>query len=406
MSDDKKPKKDLRARLGRTIAPNTPGAPAIAPPAAAPQGGAAAPRPASPSVTPPVVAPPVVAPPMSSPFGGPQVAPPPFAQPAQQPQRSEPPRSRPPADPFASGPSAQGPQEVRLVIDDKPVDDSEVGKRARGRGFLILGIGLALGALLGGGFVSVNSRNVLFNATVRDGHEIYDTVTASTQVVLGAQQKIDRLVERAAGTATQPSSVDYDTIRELQGLEIPIHAGAFARKNYGAFNPSTVDDLFAYYNNVQILWERFGQLAGRTLPDARRAELDRTAAMAADAATTEYGLIPQASEQGVLGILVVLDPANPATPTKRTIRPRPGSPQQRELELLTVETTITDSPSHVIPIDNRASAGVLSSQLGAFRDYVTEIRELKALMDQTIEIQGRLTTALGEIARLEEVFAI
>lgn len=417
MSEDKKPKKDLRARLGRTIAPNTPGAAPIAPPggAAAPvaapkvaaAGGAAA---AAAAVPAPVVAPPVVAPPIAAPiaapvggpampFGGPAVAPPPFAQP-----KPEPAKPKAPSDPFAAGPSSAGPQEVRLVIDDKPVDEGEVGKRARGRNFLLLGIGLVLGALLGGGFGSMNGRNVLYNVTVRDGHDIYDTVNTATQGVLGAQQKIDRLVERAAGSPTTRPGVDYDTIRELQGMEVPIHAGAFARKNYGAFNPGTVDDLFAYYNNVQILWERFGQLAAHTLPDARRAELDRTAAMAADAATTIYGVIPQQTDNGVQGTLVVLDPPGEGA-TKLMARPRPGG-QGRELDILTIETTIGDSPTHVFPIDGASSAGVLSAQLGGFRDYIQEIREIKTLMDQTVEIQGRLTTSLGEIARLEEVFAL
>lgn len=261
-----------------------------------------------------------------------------------------------------------------------------------------------MGAALGGAFGSMNGRNVLYNVTVRDGHEIYATVNTASQGVLGAQQKIDQLVERAAGSPTQRPGVDYEAIQALQSMENPISAGAFARKNYGAFNPGTVDDLFAYYNNVQLLWERFDQLAARTLPEARRTELDRTAAMAADAATTLYGVIPQQSDNGVQGTLVVLDPPAEGA-TKLTARARPGAPQGRELDILTIETTIGTTPTHVFTIDNASSAGVLSAQLGGFRDYIQEIREIKTLMDQTVEIQGRLTTSLGEIARLEEVFA-
>ena len=415
MSDDKKPKKDLRARLGRTIAPNTPGAAPIAPPGGAPApapvaapraaaGGAAAAAAVPAPVAAPVVAPPIAAPAIggpSMPFGGPQVAPPPFGQPAAAPQPAKP---KAPTDPFAAGPSSAGPQEVRLVIDDKAVDEGEVGKRNRGRNFLLLGIGLVVGAALGGGFGSMNGRNILYNVTVRDGHEIYATVNTASQGVLGAQQKIDQLVERAAGSPTTRPGVDYEAVQALQGMEVPIAAGAFARKNYGAFNPGTVDDLFAYYNNVQILWERFDQLAARTLPEARRTELDRTAAMAADAATTLYGVIPQQSDNGVQGTLVVLDPPAEGA-TKLLARPRAGG-QGRELDILTIETTIGTTPTHVFPIDNASSAGVLSAQLGGFRDYIQEIREIKTLMDQTVEIQGRLTTSLGEIARLEEVFAL
>lgn len=412
MSDEKKPKKDLRARLGRTISPNTPGAAPIAAPKVAPAGaapGAAAAAVAQPAVAPPKTAPAVVAPPMAiaapaaakTPFGGPNVAPPPFAQPAA----AEPARSKAPVDPFASGPSSAGPQEVRLVFDDKPVDDAEVGRKQRGRNFILIGMGLALGAVLGFGASSMNGRRNLYNATVRDGHDIYDTVTEATTGVLAAQQKIDRLIERAAGQGGQPAGVDYEAIRELQGIELPIHAGAFARKNYGAFNPGTVDDLFAYYNNVQLIWERIGRLAATTLPDARRSELDRTAQAATDSATAMYGVVPVATEEGVRGSLVFLEPAEGDNPMRAMARVRRGG-AGRELDIYVPETALTSTPTHVMLVDGAQSAGVLSEQLGAFRSYINEIRELKTLMDQTVEIQGRLTTALGEIARLEEVFAM
>ncbi|MDQ3037965.1 MAG: hypothetical protein M3Y87_36555, partial [Myxococcota bacterium] len=335
------------------------------------------------------------------PFGSPNVAPPPFAQP----RVSEPPRSKAPTDPFAAGPSSAGPQEVRLVFDDKLVEDAEVGRKQRGRSFLLIGVGIALGALLGGGFGSMNSRNVLYNVTVRDGHEIYETVTQASTGVLAAQTKIDQLLERAAGQGGQPAGVDYQAITDLRAMELPIHAGAFARKNYGAFNPGTVDDLFSYYNNVQLIWERINRLAATTLPEGRRAELDRTAQAAADSATAQYGLVPVATDEGILGSLVFLEAAAGDNPTKVMARARRGG-QGRELEVFVPGTELGASPTHVMIVDGAQSAGVLSEQLGAFRNYVVEIRELKTLMDQTVEIQGRLTTALGEIARLEEVFAL
>jgi hypothetical protein len=67
---------------------------------------------------------------------------------------------------------------------------------------------------------------------------------------------------------------------------------------------------------------------------------------------------------------------------------------------------IGSAPTHVLLIDGAGSRGVLASQTGAFGEYVNSIREIKTLMDQTVEIQGRLTTSLGEIARLQEVFAL
>ncbi len=414
MSEDNKPKKDLRARLGKTIAPTTQGAPPIAAPAM-PGAGPMAPSPVappslggSPAFGSPAPASGVSAVP-SLPFGGPpDVAPPPFAQPAAKP--AEPAKIRPPADPFASGPSAEGPREVRLVFDDKPVDEGEIGRKQRGRTFLFIGVGLVAGLAFGGAFGSWNSTNVLYNVTVRDGHEIYATIDTASRTVSDAQTKIDHLVERAAGAGGQAAGVDYATIEQLRALEAPIDAGAFSRKNYGAFMPGTVDDLFAYYNNVQQLWQRFERLAATTLPEARRTELDRTATAAAESATAQYGIIPVSTEQGIRGTLVFIEvPAAPAegaaASTKLTARPRRGGPG-RELEMFTAETEIGDNASSVMVLDGAQSAGVLAEQLGAFRSYVNELREIKTLMDQTVEIQGRLTTSLGEIARLNEVFAL
>jgi hypothetical protein len=424
MSDDKKPKKDLRARLGKTIAPTTPGAPPIAIPGAAP----VAPPPVGAPIAPPVsaggdiapppvvappaaVAPPIVAPPVAAPASlfGADVAPPPFAKPAA-PAPAEPPRPRPPADPFAAGPSSAGPQEVRLVFDDKPVHDDEVGRQQRGRIFLVAGICILVGAALGAGGGSMNGRRALYNVTVRDGHDIFTAVDTASRTVLDAQTKIDACVTAAAGQGGQPPRVDYASIEQLRALENPLQAGAFARKNYGAFQPQTVDDLFAYYNNIQQLWTLIQHLVATTLPEARRSELDRTATATADAASAQYGAVlvtaPEEQGGGLMGQLAFIEPAEPEGDSPRVLaRGTRGGPG-RAMEIFAPGAEIGSSPTHVLLIDGAGSRGVLASQTGAFGEYVNSIREIKTLMDQTIEIQGRLTTSLGEIARLEEVFAL
>ncbi|MFO0713236.1 MAG: hypothetical protein U0353_25495 [Sandaracinus sp.] len=413
MSDDKKPKKDLRARLGKTIAPTTPGAPPIAIPGAVP-GVAPAAAPAAagdvappPIAPPPVAAPAIVAPPIAAPaalFGN-DVAPPPFAQPAAP---AAPPKPRPPADPFAAQ-AHQGPQEVRLVIDEKPVSDDEVGRQQRGRTALIAAICLVVGAALGAGGGSMNGRRALYNVTVRDGHDIFTAVDTASRTVLDAQAKVDACVTAAAGQGGQPH-VDYASIEQLRTLENPLQAGAFARKNYGAFQPATVDDLFAYYNNVQQLWTMFTHLQNTTLPEARRAELDRTAQATGDSATAQYGavLVTAPEDQGgqLMGQLAFLEEAPPEGDEPRVLaRGTRGGPG-RAMAVFAPGVEIGTTPTHVLLIDGAGSRGVLASQTGAFGEYVNEIREIKTLMDQTIEIQGRLTTSLGEIARLEEVFAL
>ncbi len=425
MSDDKKPKKDLRARLGKTIAPTTPGAPPIAIPGGVPGVPAAAPvaapvaAPAGPGdiapppISPPAVAaPPIVAPPIAAPAAlfGADLAPPPFAQPAAAP--AAPPKPRPPSDPFAAQASSYtgGPQEVRLVIDEKPVSDDEVGRQQRGRTALIAGICILVGAALGAGGGSMNGRRTLYNVTVRDGHDIFTAVDTASRTVLDAQTKIDACVAAAAGQGGQPARVDYASIEQLRALENPLQAGAFARKNYGAFQPQTVDDLFSYYNNIQELWRMFGHLQNTTLPEARRAELDRTATATSESATAQFGavLVTAPEDQGgaLMGQLAFIEEAPAEGDEPRVLaRGTRGGPG-RAMAIFAPGVEIGTSPTHVLLIDGAGSRGVLASQTGAFGEYVNSIREIKTLMDQTIEIQGRLTTSLGEIARLEEVFAL
>jgi hypothetical protein len=52
-------------------------------------------------------------------------------------------------------------------------------------------------------------------------------------------------------------------------------------------------------------------------------------------------------------------------------------------------------------INGEQSTGVLGERLGAFRSYATALIATRTLMTSTIEVQGRLTTELGDIARLE-----
>jgi hypothetical protein len=424
MSDDKKPKKDLRARLGKTIAPTTPGAPPIAlpggipgvpaaSPEAAPAGAPGIAPPVAPTsvapAAPPIAAPPIAAPPIAAPASlfGPSVAPPPFAQPAAP---AAPPKPRPPADPFSAQAPSGGPQEVRLVIDERPVSDDEVGRQQRGRTALVAGVCLLLGAALGAGGGSMNGRRTLYNVTVRDGHDIFSAVDTASRTVLDAGAKIDACVAAAAGQGGQPARVDYPSIEQLRALENPLQAGAFARKNYGAFQPQTVDDLFSYYNNIQELWRMFGNLQNTTLPEARRAELDRTATATSESATAQFGavLVTAPEDQGgrLMGQLAFIEEAPPERDEPRVLaRGTRGGPG-RAMAVFAPGVEIGSAPTHVLLIDGAGSRGVLASQTGAFGEYVNSIREIKTLMDQTVEIQGRLTTSLGEIARLQEVFAL
>lgn len=385
----KKPRKikDLKARLGRTIAPNQQGGqPAVPAPNVGPTAGA---RPAGGAIPAPAI-----------PGGGPpgKIVPPTFGKPAPQPTQ--------PADPFAAAPAhAVGPQEVRLVIDEKPVADAEVGRKARGRFLIIAGAFLAIGLVVGYGAGSMMSDRSLYNLAVRDGKDIYQTVREASDTVTKAQRYVDAAMAKARGGGGAQSAVDYQAIEALRALEKPLDAGTFSRRRYSAFKPETVDALFEWYNNVNLLWEKFETLAARTLPEARRRALDE-AAVAAGTVATLTGCVPTLTEEQYSCGLVFVRIPEDGDGTKAMVRTTRASGREFEKTVYTGQDLTEGTDNYVIINNPQRSVGVLGEQAGDFAQYSAQIAEIKQLMDRTIEVQGRLERELGDVARLEEVFSL
>lgn len=408
----KKPKdiKDLKARLGRTIAPNTQkGAPITAPAigaAVAPPAGGVAPPPGggfgAPVVPPPSAPGTIPAPVMP----GAGVAPPPFMKSGQ----SVPPPRRA-ADPFAAASggvsAATRAQEVRLVIDEKPVDDREVGRAARGRVFIVLALGIAVGATVGLGGGTVYYQRTQTALAIQDGKDIYATVHTASDVVNNANRHIHNAITKASAN---PPAVDFAEIEALRGLKKPLDAGAFARKRYGAFNPGTVDSLFEYYNDVNLLWEKFAALEAKTLNQGARTELSNAAANAAALSTTQYGMLPHMQDSVFTGILVYVDtpppppPGPPVPRTKATIRERRGgAAAEKAIYMATEDQNIEEHPAdYVILVDTASSIQVLGQTASAFGEYRRQLNEIKDLLDKTTQTQGLLETQLGEIAAMAQ----
>lgn len=411
-----KTKRDLRARLGRTITPKTKGDAPAAPPGVAPPPGAAAEpaapaaapaaaAPAAPAAKPKVTPPPagvtpppkgVAAPPPgigAAPSAG--IAAPPFAQPAP----AAPAAPAGPADPFASAAPVAQEKVVRLEFDDRLVQDAEVGK---GRSFVVAIVGaitLVLGGVLGYVGGSTVENNKIFDRTVRDAQSLYVSVNDASSTVTAAQRHMNAIVAAAAGNESEGTrpGVDYDSITALRALEKPFDASAFTGKNYNALPAETVHDLFQYLMNVERIWQEISALAATTLAETARAALDESAAAVGESANTTYGLVLGRNDDGVLvGSLAFMRNGSEegqfearATRNGRAINVSLFNGAEDQ----TVES---GTPQFFVLIDGAQSRGVLAEQTGAFGRFLNDLRELKPLIDQTVEIQGRILQSISQ----------
>lgn len=387
----KKPRnvKDLKARLGRTISPSTKpgGSGPVPPPAIGGAGGAG-------GVTPP-------------PGGG---APPPGGSPFAPPGAQAPqPASR---DPFAAAsqpPPAQ--QEYRLVFDDKAVEDHEIGRTGGRRTYVIAGVFVVLGLLLGYGAGSIMKDRTIYNRAVRDGKDVYAAVRSAAEVMNTAKRHVDAAVEAARGGAGKDPAVAYDELEKLRALENPFTADQFSRKNYNLFAAITVDQLFDYYGFVNDLFDKFQAIGNSTLPESKREELDRAAKAATNMATQQTGCVPDVVEgRFMCGLVYVKFPeVAEGEQVSATVRvsTSPGSPNTYEKEIFTGQNLVDEEPSdYVMLVNTQRSVGVLGQQASAFAEYNRKLIEISQLMTKTIEIQGNLESELGKIAALSEVFAL
>ncbi len=413
MSEDqtKKPKdiKDLKSRLGKAAAPA--GAP-VPPGGVVPGFGGAAAPPASIAPPPAMGTPSIpVAP------GAPVVAPPSFLAPAASaaPAVAAKPAARAASsDPFASAaaPAASaGPREVRLVIDEKPVDDAEIGRKQQNRVISIIAIGLVVGLLLGYIGGSVMGDRKIYNRAVRDGNDIYASVRAAEERVTKAQTLIDQIASKARPTTPgQRPAIDFAALEQLRSLEKPFNANAFVGKSYNAFRADTVNSLFEYQTGVTTMWEKILFLVNRSLSQSARTELTNAAAAAGEISTTTYGLVPRAVGDNLIGSLVFVDPpapgANNAPPTKVAVRASRGGQAGEKTIFNGTQSLEGDAAmNHVILVDGPSSAAVVGQAASAYADFARSITELKALSDSTVETQGRLMNGLSEVTRNHEVFA-
>ncbi len=394
MADEpKKPRKikDLKARLGRTISPNTPGA--VMPPEAGgvpkpkgvvPPGGGVVP-PSAGAVVPPtgVAAPKAV--PADSPFAPKPSAPPPAS-----------------ADPFAAPTAAApaGPQEVRLVLDDSAVDDSEVGKTQKGKTFILLGLGLILGLVVGIGSGSVMGQRKTTNLGIRDAQAIQEAVQTASARVLEAQRLVD---EAAAAAIANPPTVNYEAIEQLAAMEDPFPADVFSNRNYILFEPATVNAIFNYYQTTKRAWTSIQSINSLTTGEDRRNQLNASAE-AAGASRSMVGCVPNIADNRFVCNLGFVNIEEVDGSPQVNVRAARRSRRQQEKTVFTGQDLNETPEQYVILVNNQESAGVLGEQASLFNQYVRDIVALKQTLTAAVEAQGQAENGVGPIAGQSELF--
>lgn len=348
--------------------------------------------------------------PPADPFGPPPGTLPPGARPGGLPSappgglapgRSAPPGTVPaaPLDPFAAAPQAAvGAREVRLVIDDKAVSDAEIGRKGGGK-FIVGAIAAAIVGVVVGLFVGSTARErKIYDSVIADAKDIYKSVSDSTGTVEKTQKLLDSALKAAAPAAEKAVEVDFKSLDELRKISKPFPADVFSRKSYKAFSPATVDSLFVYYNNTNLLWAKLGVITARA--QAQKDSLEK-AAKAADAlAKSEFGCIPMKDGDNYSCALV-------------NVR-RPEDAKDGKVQAVVRGTTAEKTPyagqdltaktsDFVIMIDKGRSNDILGAPTSVFQTYARDLMEAKTLADQTVEIQGRLIQQLGELAKLQSL---
>ena len=445
--------KNLKARLGRTITPGQAGAPGSLPPGAVPGQG---------SVPPPLMgggAPGANVPPPAVPGGGfPGLGAPPFgrapgaaarapglpgapapnpfapapspmmpggvpgARPSQKPAASAAGAAAPRVDPFASASAAAvaANKKVTLVIDDSAVKEDEIGRKSRTRSLVLVIVGIIVGLGVGFGIGNTADKRHQYTMAVQDGKDIYAKVQEVSKTVDAAKALVKQALDASSGGPGRKATVDFSAIEQLVAMKRPFSANEFHRRLYRAFGDGVVDDLFDYYNNVNLAWDGFAALGAKTSGPARKEALTKSAAATDGLLNNEYGMVLSKNGDAFAGglVFVTIPPASEAAPKKEpaekkgkkgakeeeAIKVKVSSTQggqEVERTLFTGQEGVGESPDKfVFMVDKVRSRTILGESANVFGKYRADVMDINARMEKATEVQGRLLKSLGGVASL------
>lgn len=379
---------DLKARLGLKKQPGgapVPG-PAITPPPGVPTPvPAAAQSPAAnlPPALSGVPAPGAVPPP-------PGFTPPPgFAAPAPAPAPPPDPRR----DPFAAQQAAAAANLAAFygVGQAIPGDANAVQGDAikKPKPWPLIGGGVAIGLVaLGLGYFSGNisvSRSD-YNVTTEQAAKIRDEVDKIQKQVKDVAQLFASQADKSTG------GINFGNVEKLKELDIkePDVTARLFKTNYASFEPSTVQQLFTYYNDVIVLAKQVQRHATLTLNDKDaidKAIKSRSGAKDATAPGVIVDLtqqIPSATLIEITGFACPKAGDNSCGPTERKVLYRTAmgaAPQQRPIKGKPGEIAIGFSPTDLL--EKKMSGDTNALALEAYGRRNKEIVETLGRLAET-----------------------
>jgi len=310
------------------------------------------------------------------------------------------------------------------VIDDSAVKEDEIGRKSRGRTIALATICILVGLGAGFGIGNTTDQRKQFSAAVRDGKEIYAKVEEVSKSVDTAKELLKKAVDASTGGPGKKASADFASIEQLVALKRPFSANEFHRRLYRAFGDNVVDELFDYYNNVNLLWDGFTALGAKTAGQGRHDALNKSAAATDGLLNTDYGMVLSKTGEQLAGGLVFLTvpPQQPAAPDAKPEKKGKGGKkgakeaesikvkvssqqggQEVERTLYTGQTDIAESPEkYAFVIDKVRSRSILGEAANLFAKFRGDLMDLQARMEKTTEVQGRLQKDLQPIVRLSE----
>jgi hypothetical protein len=311
-----------------------------------------------------------------------------------------------------------------LVIDDSAVKEDEIGRKSRGK---VIAAGTVLGLLglgIGFGIGSTKADRSQFAAAVRDGKDIYNKIQEVSKTVDSAKDLLKTAVDASSGGPGKKASVDFNAIEQLVALKRPFSANEFHRRLYRAFGDNVVDELFEYYNDINLLWDGFTSLGAKTAGQGKREALTKSATATDGLLNTDYGMVLSKNGDMYAGglVFVTIPPqpagdAAPAKPEKRRGKKSKESAaegvkvkvsssqggQEVDRTLFTGQSDLGDSfEKYVFMIDKVRSRTILGETANLFAKFRADLMELNSRMEKTQQMQGQLLKDLGPIASMKE----